>query len=348
MRAPHLAALGCVLVSCSHAAPYRYVGAPFARAVLFDTPEADRIVTGMRMLPRRDPWKEDISKRPVPRDSAAIVASIGADAPLAWNLDMNFVLVPPEQPRVPVTITMYPAESDPGPFPIPDNAPIENWPLHANEDVAALPRPGETLESMQRLGTGDRHLLVVDPIRGVAHELWRARRTDRGWEAAQASTFDLASGAPRPERWTSADAAGLPIFPAIVRYDDVARGVVPHAMRVTVARTRRAYVYPARHYASQSLDPRLPRMGERLRLRGDFDTRSFPPHARAVLEGLKRHGMFVADNGGNWRLSIAPDRRIEGLESLARVKGRDFEVVQAPAGQPPAPSSSRLCAVEAE
>jgi hypothetical protein len=328
MRSLHLAVLVGVLVSCSYVAPYRYTGAPFARAVLFDTPEGDRIVAGMRILPRSDPWNEDVSTRPVHPDSAAIIASIGADAPLAFNLDMNFVLVPPDQPRIPMKITTYSRESDPGPFPIPENAPIENWPLRWNEDAAGLPRPGETLEEIQRVGDGDRHLIVVDPIRGVVHEFLEARRTEHGWEATQASTFDLAGGAPRPERWTSADAAGLPIFPAIVRYGDVASGAVAHAMRFTVERTRRAYVSPARHYASQSLDSRRPRMGERLRLRSGFDTRPFPPHARAVLEGLKRYGMIVADNGGNWRLSIAPDRRIEGLESLSRVKGHDFEVVQ--------------------
>jgi hypothetical protein len=240
---------------------------------------------------------------------------------------MNFVIVPPDQPRVSVTVTEYPAESDPGPFPVPSNAPIENWPLSRNEDRGALPKPGVTLEQFQREGTGDRHLIIVDPGNGRLHEFWQARRTDRGWEASQASTFDLTSNRLRPERWTSADAAGLPIFPAIVRYDEVAQGLVKHAMRVTVRRTRREYVYPARHFASPHTDKNLPRMGERLRLRKDFDTSSFPPHARAILEGLKRYGMFVADNGSDWLMSIAPDRRFAGLESLARVRGSDFEVI---------------------
>src|SRR5947207_7116282 len=240
---------------------------------------------------------------------------------------MNFVLVPPDQPTMPVRVTMYPAESDQGPFPIPPNAPIENWPLARNEDRRALTGPGMTLERFQREGTGDRHLIVVDPMNHRLHESWQARGTDAGWEASQASTFALASNTLRPERWTSSDAAGLPIFPAIVRYDEVARGRVAHAMRVTVRRTRREYVYPARHFASSQTDPNLPRMGERLRLRHDFDTSQFPPHARAILEGLKRYGMFVADNGGDWLISIAPDRRLRGLETLARVKGTDFEVI---------------------
>jgi hypothetical protein len=295
--------------------------------VLFDTPEADRILSGMQIFPADNPWNEDISDRPVHPDSAAIIASVGADKPLGYNLDMNFVIVPPDQPRVPVKVTMYPAESDPGPFPIPSNAPIENWPLSRNEDHGALPKLGMTLEQFQREGTGDRHLILVDPGNRRIHEFWQARLTDAGWEASQASTFDLSSNRLRPERWTSSDAAGLPVFPAVVRYDEVARGLVRHAMRVTVRRTRRAYVYPATHFASARTDANLPRMGERLRLRKDFDTSSFPPHARAVLEGLKRYGMFVADNGSEWLMSIAPDRRFQGLESLSRVKGSDFEVI---------------------
>ena len=170
-------------------------------------------------------------------------------------------------------------------------------------------------------------MIVLDPTRRRFHEFYQARLTDAGWQAAQASTFDLDTNRLRPERWTSSDAAGLPILPAIVRYDEVARGNVDHALRVTVQRTRREYVYPARHFASKLTDPSLPRMGERLRLRRDFDITGFPPHARAVLAALKRHGMFVADNGSNWLLSIAPDRRITGLESLSRVKGSDFEVI---------------------
>src|SRR5215831_4711642 len=295
--------------------------------VMFDTPEADRILSTLQVFPPDNAWNEDISDRPRDPQSEAIVRTIGRDAPLGFNLDMNFVIVPPDQPRVPVRILMYPDESDPGPFPIPDTAPIENWPLTHNEDAKALPKPGMTLAEFQREGSGDRHLIVVDRVNGRLHEFWQARRTDRGWEASQASTFDLTSNALRPERWTSADAAGLPIFPAIVRYDEVARGLVRHAMRVTARRTRRAYVHPARHFASRETDPALPRMGERLRLRRDFDVSGFPPHAQAVLRGLQRYGMMVADNGGNWLLSVAPDRRIQGLESLARVKGSDFEVV---------------------
>lgn len=298
-----------------------------AAPVLFDTPEADCILAGLQIFPPDNPWHEDVSARPIDPASSAIVGSIGADRHLGYNLDMNFVLVPPTQPRVPVRITEYPAESDPGPFPIPPNAPIENWPLAHNEDRGALPAPGTPLESIQRHGTGDRHLIVVDPANGRLHEFWQVRLTDQGWEASQASTFDLRSNRMRPERWTSSDAAGLPIFPAVVRYDEVARGRIDHALRVTVRRTRRAYVYPARHFASRDGDPSLPRMGERLRLKRDVDLSGFPPHARVVLEALKTYGMFVADNGSDWLISIAPDRRFEGLESLSHIKGSDFEVI---------------------
>ena len=118
------------------------------------------------------------------------------------------------------------------------------------------------------------------------------------------------------------------MFPALPRFDECERGMVEHAMRFTVKNTRRAYVYPATHYASRKTDPDLPRMGERFRLRADFDVSGFSPHTQAVLKGLKKYGMIVADNGGNWRISVAPDKRIKGLEELRRVKGSDFEVVQ--------------------
>ena len=223
---------------------------------------------------------------------------------------------------MPVEITAYPAESDPGPHPIPDEAPIEGWPLWPGY-------AGKTLEQIQREGDGDRHVLVVDPVRNRLYELFHAFRTDGGWRAASAAVFDMASNRLRPRDWTSADAAGLPIFPAVVRYDECARGMVEHALRVTIRRTRKAYVYPATHQAGHGNDPFWPRMGERFRLRRDFDIRPYPPHVQAILKGLKKYGMIVADNGIEWAVSIAPDRRIQGLESLHErpLRGRDFEVI---------------------
>src|SRR5581483_1827916 len=297
--------------------------------VMFDTPEADRILAALQVFPPDNPWNQDISTLPVHPNSSAIVASIGGDKHIDFNLDMNFVIVPPDQPRVPVKIMLYPDESDPGPYPVPDNMPIENWPLRRNEDIRALPKSGQTLDDLQRHGSGDRHGIVVDPVNGMLYEFYQARKTDAGWEASQASIFNLNSNKLRPERWTSADAAGLPVFPAVARYDECERGLVAHAMRFTVRRTRRAYVHPATHWASKLTDENLPRMGERFRLRQNFDISGFPPHAQAILKGLKKYGMFVADNGGDWRLSIAPDRRLKGLETLTRLKGSDFEVVNA-------------------
>jgi hypothetical protein len=298
-----------------------------AAPVTFGTPEADRILEALQVFPPDNPWNQDVSALPVAKDSAQIVASIGADRSLGYNLDMGFILVPPDQKRVPVKLLDYPNESDPGPYPVPDNAPIENWPLAVNEDVKALTKPGQTLEDIQRNGTGDRHVIVVDPVNGKLYEFWQARKTDAGWQASNEATFDLRTGALRPERWTSSDAAGLPVFPAVVRYDECERGKVEHAMRFTVRRTRRGYVLPATHWASPSFERSFPRMGERLRLRRDFDTSGFPKHARAILEGLKSYGMLVADNGSDWLMAISPDRRLQGLETLRRVKGRDFEVV---------------------
>jgi len=315
------------------AALLAFYGTDITRPILFDTPEADAILSVLQVFPPDNPWNQDISRLPLHANSASIIASIGRDKQIDFNLDMNFVIVPPTQPRIPVKITTYAGESEPGPYPVPDNMPIENWPLQRNEDASALPKTGGTLDDIQRNGRGDRHAIIVDPVNGLLYEFYEARRTGSGWEASQASIFDLRSNKLRPERWTSADAAGLPIFPSIVRYDECERGMVGHALRFTVRRTRRSYVYPARHFASKLTDENLPRMGERLRLRGDFDITGFPPHAQAILKGLKKHGMFVADNGGDWRLSIAPDRRLKGLESLTRLKGADFEVVDTESGR---------------
>jgi hypothetical protein len=297
-----------------------------AAPVPFGTPEADRILEAFQVFPPDNPWNQDVSSLPVAKDSAQLISTIGAVKSLGYNLDMGFILVPPDQKRVPVKLHDS-SESDPGPYPVPDNAPIENWPLSVNEDKGALTKPGQTLEDMQRNGTGDRHVIVVDPVNARLYEFWQGRKTDEGWQAWNEATFDLGTGALRPERWTSSDAAGLPIFPAVVRYDECERGKVEHAMRFTVRHTRRGYVHPATHWASRSFDKSYPRMGERFRLRASFDTSGFPKHARAILEGLKTYGMFVADNGSEWLMSISPDRRLEGLETLARVKGSDFEVV---------------------
>jgi hypothetical protein len=274
---------------------------------------------GRRVFPADNPWNRDVSRDPVDPASAAILARVGPDKPLHPDFGtvyhgapngIPYVVVPGTQPKVPVRFR-YADESDPGPYPIPPVAPIEGGPR----------------------SEGDRHVLVVDRDRWTLYELFSARPDPdgRGWSASSGAVFDLNSNALRPAGWTSADAAGLPIFPALVRFDEVVlRGAVRHAFRFTVARTRRAYVAPARHFASRLTDPDLPPMGLRVRLKGSYDTSRFGPQARVILEALKTYGMLLADNGGDWYLNGAPDPRWDDddLGTLKRVKVRDFEVVR--------------------
>jgi hypothetical protein len=193
-----------------------------------------------------------------------------------------------------------------------------------------------TLDDVQRGKPdleADRHGIVFDPAARKVYEFYKLTKTDKGWHADQASIFDLSSNKLRPDGWTSSDAAGLPILPAIVRYDEIKRGVIDHALRFTVVRSRRAYVYPATHFASKLTDENLPRMGERFRLRKDFDTSKFSAEARVILEALKRYGMLMADNGMDWGLSVSGDHRLPVFhEEFRRIKGSDFEVVTPPPG----------------
>lgn len=303
------------------------------KPILFDTPEADAILSALEVFPPDNPWNLVVSDWPLHPNSKNIVASIGAEKRFRYNPDMGFVLVPTDQKKVDVKIVGYPGESDKGPFPVPDIVPIEGWPvMYKGKKV--------TLDDIQRDAlkeNGDRHALVVDPTNRILYEFYQLKKTDAGWQATCSAIFDLKSNKMRPEEWTSTDAAGLPVFPSVVRFDELKRGIVEHAMRVTVVKSRKAYVYPARHHASPHTDENLPRMGERLRLRQDFDISSFTPEVQAILKGLKKYGMFVADNGIDWAISVAPDPRIPVLhEELAKIKGSDFEVVQPPQGyQPP-------------
>jgi hypothetical protein len=270
------------------------------------------------VFPASDPWNTDISKQPVDPNSAKLLQSIGMGKSLHPDFGSNwrgkpfgipYVVVAAQQGRVPVRFE-YADESDPGPYPIPPDAPVEGG----------------------RDADGDRHVLVIDRDALKLFELWRAFPTgDGGWKAGSGAVFDLRKSPARPKGWTSADAAGLPVFAGLVRYDEVVeQGNIPHALRFTVARTRRAYVPPATHWASKNTDPALPPMGMRVRLRADYDTSRFPKHAQVILSALKRYGMIVADNGGDWFLSGTADARWDDdqLSSLKRVKGSDFEVVQ--------------------
>ena len=312
----------------------RILAAPMpsiTKPILFCTPEADAICSALEVFPPDNPWNQVVSDWPLHPNSKNIIASIGEQKPLRYNADMGFVLVPPNQPRVDVKVVDYAGESDKGPFPVPANTPIEGW-------SAFYQRQGSgrslTLDDVQRdvlKQGGDRHASVVDPVNRMLYEFYAMKKTDRGWQAAQCSIFDLKSNQLRPDGWTSTDAAGLPIFPATVRYDEIQRGIVEHAMRVTVVKTRRAYVAPATHFASSRNDENLPRMGERIRLKQDFDISGFSPVAQAILKGLKKYGMFVADNGIDWAISVAPDPRIPVLnEELRKIKGSAFEVVVPP------------------
>ena len=268
-------------------------------------------------------------------DSRRLIAAIGADKPLRYNPDMAYILVPPNQPRVAIKSITYPDESDPGPYPLPDNVPIEGWP-------ANFQRSGrkDTLDDVQRdraHDDGDRHASVVDPVNRRLYEFYQLKKTDQGWTASNAAIFDLKSNRLRPNGWTSTDAAGLPIFPSVVRFDELQRGVIDHALRVTIPRSRKSFVYPATHHAGHGTESDLPRMGERLRLRRDFDKSGCSKEAQTIFTALQRYGMLVADNGIAWAISVAPDPRIPELhEDLRKVKGSDFEVVEPPAGYQPA------------
>ncbi|HQR08179.1 MAG TPA: hypothetical protein PLN21_15230 [Gemmatales bacterium] len=298
------------------------------KPVPFNTQEADAIVSRMQIFPKDNAWNADITRWPIAHNSKDLINSIGPNLKLRSNHDMAYILVPPNQKLVEVKITGYPDESDKGPYPVPDDLPIEGWPseYRTRKQGRLL-----TLLDVQRdviNENGDRHAIVVDPTRGKLYEFYQMKRTDRGWEAAQASIFDLNSNTLRPAGWTSADAAGLPIFPAVVRYDEIQQGEIKHAIRFTVPKTRRACVHPATHFASKLDDPKLPRMGERFRLRGDFNLTGFSKETQVVLRALQKHGMILADNGIAWGMSFAPDERMKALhEELRLVTGKDFQVV---------------------
>ncbi len=305
--------------------------------IMFNTPEADAICSALEVFPANNPWNLIVEDWPVHPNSRDIISSMGADKPLRYNPDMGFILVPTDQQKIDVQITAYAEESDKGPYPVPGNLPIEGWPA-AFRDLPKEQQP--TLEDVQRDKKnegGDRHAIVLDPTKGLLYEFYTTKKTEKGWTAEGAAIFDLKSNKLRPDGWTSADAAGLPIFPAVVRYDELKRGVVDHALRVTVQKSRRAYVYPATHFASKLTDENLPRMGERIRLKKNVNISKYSPELQTILTALKRYGMFVADNGIDWAISVTPDPRIKSLhEELRRLKGSDFEVIVAPQGYVPA------------
>jgi hypothetical protein len=275
------------------------------------------------VFPSDNPWNTDISAYPVHDNSAAIIASIGVGGTLhpdfgtVWAGAPNgipYVVVDSSTPRVTLEF-LYDDESDAGPYPIPADPPIEGGPD----------------------GDGDRHILMVDWAECMLFELYWAwppgvgeNPHDDSWYAGSGAIFDLTSNALRSDYWTSADAAGLPIFPGLVRYEEaVADGVIDHALRFTVSDSRAAFIHPATHFASSDSDPDLPAMGQRLRLQSTFDISGFSPEVQVILQALKTYGMFVADNGSDWYISGAPDPRWsdDNLSELGSVPGSAFEVV---------------------
>jgi hypothetical protein len=285
---------------------------PSAQAVRVRPPGPT--VGGCPVFPSDNPWNQRVDTAPLHPDSAAIIAKIQSvggdflhpDFGESASYGIPFVVVPSTQPEVPITYDAYGDESDPGPFPIPLDAPVEG-----------------------AGASGDRHVLIVREGTCELFELFVARRSSGGWVANSGARWNLTSGALRPIGWTSADAAGLPILPGLVRYDEVAAGEIRHAIRITFAQTRRAFILPATHFASSRTDPTLPPMGLRLRLRADFDISGLTGQARVIAEAMKTYGVIVADNGSNWYFQGGTDPRWNDrdLGQLKRIPGTAFEVV---------------------
>jgi hypothetical protein len=274
-------------------------------------------LNGRRPFPDDNAWNVRIDTAQVDANSNNLIASIGLTTALHpdWGREEDYygipyVIVAGGTAGVNVEFD-YADESDAGPYPVPANAPIEGGPS----------------------SSGDRHILIIDRDNWRLYELFAAYppTTPGGpWRAGSGAIFDLNSNAVRPAGWTSADAAGLPIFPGLARYDEVAAGQIRHALRFTVRNSRRAYVHPARHWASTSTDPNRPPMGMRVRMKADVDISGFPEHARVIFQALKTYGMIMADNGSNWYISGVSDTRWDpGLwDAFRQVRGSDFEVVR--------------------
>jgi hypothetical protein len=276
------------------------------------------LFAGCPVFPANNPWNEPVDQLPVAANSAQLIASIGLDAHVHADFgsglyDGSLIGIPyvvvhgAKIPKSRVHFD-YADESDKGPYPIPRNVPIEGDP-HPDD--------------------GDRHALILDRDSCRLYELFALRRTPAGWAAGSGAIWNLRSNHLRPAGWTSADAAGLPILPGLARWADAATGQIDHALRFTASQTRRAYIYPARHYASDATDPSLPPMGLRVRLKASVDISRFPPQARIVLVALKRYGMILADNGSPWYISGAPSPHWSNdqLHALGSLTGSDFEVV---------------------
>lgn len=308
--------LGALLTGCA-VPPPAGIAVPETKAVALAVRlGANTSLKGLQVFPKSNAWNKRVDKAKVDKASKKLIkgmtGKLHADFGADWDggpFGIPYVVVSGGQAKVPVTFD-YADESDRGPYPIPANAPVEGGPD----------------------AEGDRHVLVVDRDHKMLYELFDARPVDGGmsWRAGSGAVFDLTSNTLRPKGWTSADAAGLPILPGLVRYDEVAAGKITHAIRFTVAKTRKAYVSPARHYASSSRSSSLPPMGMRVRLKRSFKISRYPKQARVILQAMKTYGLILADNGSNWFFSGAPDPRWddEALNTLKKVPGSAFEVVK--------------------
>ncbi|MCP4217583.1 MAG: VCBS repeat-containing protein [bacterium] len=271
----------------------------------------------LRLLPADNIWNTPVDSMPVAANSTLYVNTIGSSSNMhadfgsgTWAggpIGIPFVEVPGNQARVAVVFG-YASESDAGPYPIPVGAPIEGG----------------------SGSSGDRHVLVLDTDNNVLYETYSSYpQGDGSWTAGSGAIFDLDSNALRPDTWTSADAAGLPILPGLVRYEEVAAGEITHAIRFTAPQTQKAYVWPARHYASSLTAVNYPPLGQRFRLKAGFDISGFSPHAQVILRALKKYGMILADNGSSWYISGAPSESWNNsvLHELHGIIGSNFEAV---------------------
>jgi len=296
------------------------------------------VVSAMQIFPVTNPWNECISNRPVLVNSDAMIAQITNDlgvsrAVLTPEFEMNFVLVPDNQPRKQIGFFNYPDESDldggtgtNGLYPIPANLPIETWPAGTGT---------QTLIQWQTNDDGsDRHAIMAAPGSGFIWETWLTALVGTNWEASNGAKFNLNTNGLRPDGWTSGDAAGFPMFPALVRYDEAERGMVEHACRIVVKRSRyNLYTYPATHFAAPSgnTSTNLPQMGQRLRLKSSFVIpANWTKEEKAVLLGLKKYGAMVADNGSFFSISVTPDDRWPSgcFNHLTSVSATNFEIIQ--------------------
>ena len=306
-------------------------------AILFNTSNADAVVSALQIFPVTNPWNECISNRPVLVNSDAMMAQINTDLTASHSLtpefEMNFALAPTNQPLVPIQFVTYPGDSDlnggaypSGLYPIPTNMPIEEWPLGTGTQTVLQ-------WQTNNVPNHDRHSIIVQPGNGQLWETWNALRIGTNWQAGNGAIFNLNTNALRPDGLTSGDAAGLPMFPALVRYDEAERGMVEHACRIVVKHSRKQFIYPATHDASvpSTMDPNVPAMGQRVRLKAAFlIPAGWTTEEKAVLLGLKKYGALVADNGNYFSISVTPDDRWPAgcFNHLTSVAITNFEAIQ--------------------